>query len=318
MPPLPDVDEPEAFDRLLFQPGRWEDAIEAIRDRHGLTESFAQSTAGSTVVFLSARWCIKLHPPLPGFVASHHREVAALRCIHGRLPIATPELLSQGTLDDWNYFVSTRLPGRPIESVWDGLSAAERLELAGALGDATRALHRVAIGPVAKHSEPWAEFRRSARSRCLALERSKGLSRDRLTELERYLQRLDRIAEPSPSVSRPASLLHTEIGPSHVLVDEGHISGLIDFGDAMVGDPEYDLAPVGLFVTRGDAAAFRAFCLAYGLDAAALADPERPTRLLRHALLHRYGTLAWYLDTLAPPPGSLDDLAAHWFGVGEV
>jgi hygromycin-B 7''-O-kinase len=311
MPAAPDIDTLGAFHDALFRPGQWADAIATIRQRHGLTEPFSQSANGSTVVFLSPRRCIKLHPPFPGFIASHHREVAALRCLAGELPIATPQVLADGALGEWRYFVSTRLPGRPIDAVWDGLDQAARLDLATALGEAIRQLHRLGGEPVARVTEPWDAFRASQRARGLDLERSKGLAPDRVSELERYLLRLDRIAEPAS----PRGLLHTEIGPSHVLVDEGRITGLIDFGDTMVGDPEYDLAPVGMFVTRGDPAAFRAFCVAYGLDADALADPDRPARLLRHALLHRYATLAWYLDVLAPPSGSLDELATHWFGV---
>jgi hygromycin-B 7''-O-kinase len=195
--------------------------------------------------------------------------------------------------------------------VWDGLDRTVRVELATQLGEAIAALHRIRGEPVASVTDPWIMFRAQQRARCMDLERSKGLAPDRLAELERYLERLYRIDGPSPV---PA-LLHTEIGPSHVLVQAGRITGLIDFGDAMVGDPEYDLAPVGMFVTRGDRAAFRAFSEAYGDTGDTLLDPDRPARLLRHALLHRYGTLAWYLDVLTPPAGSLEDLATHWFGI---
>ncbi len=308
---MPVIGDAGEFARGLFDSGRWVDAIDAIRARHGLREAFVQSRLGSTVVFLSPRHCIKLFAPLPGFHASHLREVAALRCVAGRLPIATPEVCADDVLEGWTYYVATRLPGQPIDAVWDELDARARLRLAAALGEAIGQLHRVDGSPVAAVTEPWAEFRPAQRARCLDQERSKGLPADRLAELEVYLRRLDEIPEPSPL---PA-LLHTEIGPSHVLVDDGRLTGLIDFGDAMVGDPEYDLAPVGMFVTRGDAAAFRAFGEAYGSDADALRDPARPRRLLRHALLHRYATLAWYLDVLRPPAGSLDELAAFWFGV---
>ncbi len=304
---------PAEFSASLFLPGQWVDAIDAIRQRHGLTEQFSQSRDGSTVVFLSDQRCIKLHPPFPGFSASHRREVAALGCVAGALPIPTPELLAEGTLDDWGYFITTRLPGRPIDALWDDLGADVRIDLATQLGDSIRELHRLDGDPVARLTEEWGEFRAAQRVRCLDQERDGGLAAPRLTELEHYLDRIDQLPEPSPT---PA-ILHTEIGPSHVLVADGRITGLIDFGDAMVGDPEYDLAPVGMFVTRGDRAAFGAFCRAYGQDASALADPEREDRLLRHALLHRYGTLRWYLEVLDPPPLSLDALATHWFGVDE-
>lgn len=308
---LPHIDEAAAFDALLFRPEQWIDAIDAIRQRHGLTEPFSQSANGSTVVFLSERWCIKLCPPLPSYLDSHRREVVALEYIAGGLPICTPEVVAQGTLGDWRYFVSTRLRGRPIDALWDGLEPKDRRELATQLGEAIRELHRLEGGPVAHITEAWDEFRASQRARCLDPDKSEGLPPQRLSEVESYLRRLDGIREPSLA----PGLLHTELGPSHVLVEEGRITGLIDFGDTMVGDPEYDLAPVGLFVTRGDRAAFRAFCLAYGFVEDTLADPQRPARLLRHALLHRYGTLAWYLEVLTPPPGSLEDLATYWFGI---
>ena len=308
---LPDLEDPKAFYDLLFRPGQWDEAIAEIRRRHGLSGTFEQSTNGSTVVFLSEEHCIKLHPPFPGFTASHHREVAALECVASELPIPTPEVRGHGELAGWRYFVSTRLRGQAIDAVWNDLDAAVRLDLATQLGEAIAAMHQLAASRVAALTEPWAEFRPLQRGRCLDVEAEKGSMPDRLAELDRFLRRTDAIDAPKSM----SSLLHTEIGPSHVLVEDGRITGLIDFGDAMVGDPEYDLAPVGLFVTRGDRAAFRTFGLAYGLDAADLGDPNRPARLLRHAVLHRYATLAWYLDVLDPPPGSLEDLAEHWFGV---
>jgi hygromycin-B 7''-O-kinase len=208
--------------------------------------------------------------------------------------------------------VATRLPGRPIDAIWDELDADVRIRLATRLGTAIRELHRRPCDTLAQATEPWPQFRRTQRARCRQAEADKGLAPDWLAQVDRYWPRLDEI----PEATTMSSLLHTEIGPSHVLVDDHRITGLIDFGDARVGDPEYDLAPVGMFVTRGDAAAFRAFCVAYGLDAEHLADPDRPARLLRHALLHRYATLAWYLETLRPPAHSLDELAEYWFGVG--
>lgn len=311
---LPILQNPAHFSEQLFRPGQWLNAIDAIRQRHRLTEHFTQSRDGSTVVFLSEQRCVKLHPPFPEFVDSHQRESAALGSVSRKLPIATPELLAEGELEAWPYFITKRLPGHPIDVLWDRLDPGVRIDLAIQLGEATRELHRLDSEPVARITEPWKEFRTAQRACCLERERDGGLAPSRLDELERYLERVDQIAD----LSSTSAILHTELGPSHVLVEDGRITGLIDFGDAMVGDPEYDIAPVGMFVTRGDRAAFKAFCRAYGQDASALTDPNREARLLRHALLHRYGTLRWYLKVLNPPPGSLDALASYWFGVDEL
>ena len=314
---LPSVDDRADFAALRADAPTWLPAIEALRQRHDLDEDFAPSATGSVVVFLSPSWCIKLHPPLPNDLESCRLEVAVLRHLasaaEGRLPIPTPTVIASGAIEGWEYFVSTRLPGVAIDDVWSEVSGVERIELAGQLGAGIRAMHELALGPLAEFAHPWQAFVDEQRGRCLDRERDRGLDPALLGELEAYLQGGDGVAAPAFA----PSLLHTEIGPGHVLVADGRVTGLIDFGDAMIGDPDYDIAAVGLFVTRGDARAFRAFCDAYGWTDEQLRRPERSRRLLRHALLHRYGTLAWYLDALAPPAAPLVELAQLWFGVSD-
>jgi hygromycin-B 7''-O-kinase len=307
---LPEVEGAPAFYALLRRPGTWDEAIATIRDRHRLGGDFSQSDHGSTVVFLSERWCIKLHPPVADFPATERREAAALECVAGQMSIATPRIEARSELEGWPYIVMTRVRGVPIDMLWPELDTTARVALAAQLGAAIRSLHALDPAPLANVTEPWTKFRPAQRARCLDLERSEGLPASRIAEVDAYLRRFDSLDD----TGAPRVVLHTELGPNHVLIDGDRVSGLIDFADAMVGDPEYDFAPVGLFITRGDRVAFGALCRAYGFSADYLADPTRPHRLLRHALLHRYGTLSWFQDYLSPPDGSLYDLAEHWFG----
>jgi aminoglycoside phosphotransferase (APT) family kinase protein len=59
-------------------------------------------------------------------------------------------------------------------------------------------------------------------------------------KIERALQILidysDMYSDASPH------LLHGDFGPKHILVDEGHITGIIDFENAKSGDPMHDFA----------------------------------------------------------------------------
>lgn len=320
---LPEVVDATGFDQLLAEgraPGStmWRWATERICERHGLTghdpsDGFRPAATGSSAVLLSSAHCIKLHPPLAEYRSSCQTEVAALRRLAGALPIETPRVSAAAELEGWPYFVATRLPGVAVDELWADLDAASRCELAAALGRAIAAMHALSVESAALPDD-WGGFVATERARCVTRERQRGLDETRIAEVERFLAAGDHPDVPS----HRRALLHTEIGPGHVLVERAAgclPSGLIDFGEAMIGDPEYDLAAVGLFVTRGDRGAFRAFSRGYGLTPADLAEPLRPLRLLRHALLHRYGTLAWYLDRLKPPPGRLEDLADFWFGV---
>jgi aminoglycoside phosphotransferase (APT) family kinase protein len=38
------------------------------------------------------------------------------------------------------------------------------------------------------------------------------------------------------------TLLHADLGPEHLLVRNGHLAGVIDWGDARIGDPALDYA----------------------------------------------------------------------------
>lgn len=88
-----------------------------------------------------------------------------------------------------------------------------------------------------------------------------------------------------------------------------------DFEPAMVGDPEYDFASFGVFVSCGDGRFLRRALRAYGYGEDAL-DEALPRRLLAHAILHRYSNLRWYLERV-PAPGAttLDALAGRWWSL---
>ncbi len=72
--------------------------------------------------FPNATTVVKLGPPCwPGEMA---REVAALRFVAGRLPVATPTLVANGTLDGWDYLVQQKLPGSNLWQLWPQLDSA--------------------------------------------------------------------------------------------------------------------------------------------------------------------------------------------------
>ncbi len=49
-------------------------------------------------------------------------------------------------------------------------------------------------------------------------------------------------AVAAPSWDRPPVWLHGDLHPANILVHEGRISGVIDFGDVTSGDPATDLS----------------------------------------------------------------------------
>lgn len=272
--------------RVLNRPGRW--------------TLFAR---GSCLVGGSDEEVLKVFAP----VDTHHADVeaAALEALEGRLPVETPTLLERGLHRGWPYLRMRRLPGEEAAECFDDVSSKAQRELALGLGETLAELHALTPPPVIPRLD-WTQFVDTQRRSAAARHRRKGCPEPWVEALEPWL-------EGVVLQDRPRAWLHTEVMLEHLLVsrDGGHWSGVFDFEPSWVAPLEYELASVGLFVSRGDGVLFRA--VREGLGWAP--DPERPRRCLAHALLHRYADLGWYLRRLGPPERvNLDALAEAWFG----
>lgn len=129
-------------------------------------------------------------------------------------------------------------------------SRAGHPELAAEIGALLSRLHRIdpsRVPPTPENweREPWGELRAE-------LAAVAGLARpllgpDLLPKAEPYLA--GHVIEPPQD--GPLRFIHNDICPDHVIVDPdtGRLNGLIDFGDAMIGDPVLDF--VGLIGIDG-------------------------------------------------------------------
>ena len=65
-------------------------------------------------------------------------------------------------------------------------------------------------------------------------------------------QRFARFIEGGGSRGVPRVLVHADLGCAHILAgDAGHLAGIIDWGDALIADPAYDLAALLAECPRG-------------------------------------------------------------------
>ncbi|MBB1252255.1 phosphotransferase family protein [Streptomyces alkaliterrae] len=251
---------------------------------------------------------LKLYPP--PYVDELRVESAALRALHGRLPVAVPEVRAAEVVEGWGVLLMDRLPGESLARAWPGLSAAERRRVVEFLGRALAATHAVPppddLGPA-----DWATFVKDQAAGCVARQRELGTPAAWLRQIPDFLAAVELPAGPTV-------FLHTEFMPVHVHGRrEGErwtVTGLLDFEPSMRGAREYDLVAVGLFVTRGDAGLLHAFLTAYGLEEREIAAIPRVA--MAYTLLHRHCHLPWFSREI--PPGdatTFDELAHRWFGV---
>lgn len=309
---LPAATTEEAFAKVGRDEAALRPGLERLSTRLGVDPAgLTRYAAGSRPVYASGDLVLKLFPPVVGW-PDYRIEAEVLAAVRGALPTPTPRVHAAGEQDRWGYILMSRLPGVPLDGVWDQIPVDDRDRLAGDLGETIAALHGVPPPEIAGWwPDDWPAFVARQHERIVGEQLGLGLPSAWADQIPGFL---DEVALPV----RPPVLLHTEVIREHLLVTESpggawRLSGLIDFEPAMRGDREYEWAAVGVFVAEGDGAFLRRTLTAYGYPRDRL-DCTLRRRLLAWLLLHRYSNLAWYLSRMPEPDRpTLDSLGDRWF-----
>jgi len=180
------------------------------------------------------------------------------------LGIPVPEILlidCLRTLVPQAYSISRRLPGTTISAAWDGLSAAQQVAIYAELGDILGRMHaltfeqygdlceidgHIQVGPARELSDEtgpffgpfatWLEMHSAIVDRHLRF-----LGRTMFADLVDPIRRW--FDDHSNLIDYPITprLLHMDLHCGNVLVEDGHISGILDVEESLVGHNEYDL-----------------------------------------------------------------------------
>jgi len=317
MPPsaplLPRPTDLESYARVRGDPAVWLPALAVICERHGIdgADLYAERT-GTNIVFRAGDgpW-IKLFPPL--WPEDFVRERVGLEAVTGTEGLAVPQLLHEGELEGWHYVVISNVPGRALGEIWIDLEDRQRIELAEQLGALIARLHAIDVAGCAPISADWSAFVTRRVAAVVPRNERAGANSAWLTELGVFA------TESAPLVSGPIEpvFLHADLTDEHVFVTEcggrWQISGLIDFGDAMIGDPLYEFAAPTAFLCQRRPTAQRALLRGYGF-ADAEVDDLLIGRLRAWTILHRFSKVSEILPFCPQPrPKNLDEfLDALW------
>ena len=221
-------------------------------------------------------------------------ERTSLPAVEGRLGVATPSVVAEGEFEGWPVLVTTRLPGADLGGRIAAVPAADRAGIAAAAGTALARMH--ALPPERFRGLPVhdAGFERARREAAPAAQAAWGLPAPLVEELRA------RLAAQPPLVAAGAAPVpvHADLHHENVVAEERdgrwRATGVIDFGDAALGPPEFDLSTPALFLGRGDPAALDALFAAYGIPGAR-GDPAFRRRLLLWMFLHPFGNMSRFL-----------------------
>jgi aminoglycoside 2''-phosphotransferase len=176
------------------------------------------------------------------------RELALLPMLAPALPVAIPAVEHVGRRGDELAFAAyRRLPGEPLTAErFASLEAGAQEQALARVVDLLRVLHGFPV-PDAVRAGVQPEVLKGAyhaAQRALPRDVERVLGH---ADAARLADAFDRYERDCPVSERPAVVLHADIKPAHLLIDGGRVSGLVDWGDVCLGDPDFDVAVIAMF-----------------------------------------------------------------------
>lgn len=268
----------------------WRPYIEEVLKAHEMSVEpiLAIEDDGTNANFwFGSNKVIKIFTPFCHGRESKGMEAATLRCLADS-NIPSPRLIARGELmpldDDWKwpYVIIDRLPGQTLASLWPEMPHEQRMGFAFQIGDLLRRLHKVV--PTSELSTTFQANWPKGFSDFLVRQHQLVSAKSELAVIPIYEEILR--LSPKTLMSGWGSILHGDLDGSHILVSNGQISGVIDFGDTKIGDPLYDFVSVHLDLFDHDPRLFAEMLRGYNLDHRKERDFH--SRLTAYAILHEW------------------------------
>ena len=286
---------PKAFTRLEFDalqgsPDRWLPAAGEICRLHGLdSEDLSAFADGSNLVcHQGTSHVVKTFPPFQRH--QWEAECIGLAEVLGRLKVHTPEILARGEYEDWTYLILSFITGEPLSQVWPRLQQDDKIQIMKEIGTLIESVHSLSLSrETLQLQPPWPDFLEAQIRLCESRHKRNQLPEHLLAELPSFLESNRSLLSDHTS----PVLLTGEYTPGNILLKRSQgnwfVSGLIDFGDCMIGDRDYDLLGPSTFLCAGDPSLVQSLFQSYGRI-----NPLKPplrNRLMALLLLHRYSCL---------------------------
>jgi hygromycin-B 7''-O-kinase len=318
MPPLlPVITTWAEWGRMFTNVAQWTSAVREICRRHNLPVQHVEAGyPGTHAVFVVDKtYVVKIYTPLSPEDFDLECELYTLLGPNPRLRV--PQLLAQGILEDqirWPYIITAFKPGVPIREVRARIPHRNLLRIAAELGEIVRELHRVPVASLtslAHTHASWQQFVRQRQTEVAEAAQWAGiLPEPVIAEIPGFLA-----SALSGGEEASLALLNGDLTEDHILLEQRdgrwRISGLIDFGDALVGSRDYEWIALWFSALDRDYEELTAFMTAY--DPHLKLNDAFFTRAMAFTFLHEFGPdiLALTLKALGQPQiESLQELQA--------
>ncbi len=242
----------------------------------------------------------------PAAERQFHVERAVLGTLEDHPVIPAPRILAGGEREQAPpYLVLAPIQGETAEDVWDDLIRSEQLEIARRLGKITAAIHRLALEDLAAVERKLGGREEHVIQPLIGRRQAEIEAADRLSvrqrdELLGFLHE-----EARQHLDASLKVTHFDMAHNHLYLapraGAWEVTGVIDWAEAVLGPPEWDVVYLWHWTFTSDPEAMRE-CLGTFLDGQA--QPERFARRCMAALFYTYSMHLLWPDFAAQQDGS--------------
>ena len=212
----------------------WWPQIIKVLTRHQLADaaSRAKATCGfnpTYPVFLIGDLVVKFFGHRHSWQNAFHTETAAHESLLKDHSIVAPRLLAKGelmanTANSWPYIISSKVPGKSWLDT--DLTDDEKNNVAAEIGQQLQKIHTLPIDCRLEHDQTWAKLNFRA-----AAEKSI-LPKHLISQVDSFIAKIDKFDRV---------FVNGDMVGTHVFIENGQLTGIIDWGDATVADRHYEL-----------------------------------------------------------------------------
>jgi hygromycin-B 7''-O-kinase len=287
------LETPEGYRRFFMDGTLWRPFVERVCRRHDLScRSIRPGLAGTFPTFIvDEHVVVKFFGQSFKGMRNWQVEKEAAQLMESNPEIPTAHVLASGRPEHatgWRYLVFDYLPGISLGEVYQEVSRTDKLALARWLGASLPQIHTVKVS--AKTALPrltqrmlnaWAARRRG--------EGWPGWPPHLACQVDNYLA-----AGGEAMTGLPLHFIHADLTRDHLIGSwkkrTWRVLGIIDFGDAMLGNLYYELAVLHLDLFACDRHMLAAFLQAYPLAAEERRGFIR--KVMSVTLMHQFDLIA--------------------------
>ena len=296
--PLNQLHHIEGYRQYFTDATYWQPYIQVVSQKEGFScMQIELGVPGCMPTFmLDRRWVIKFFGQLFDGPESFHVEKAINQVLTAEGNFPAPKLLGAGELFPesatwpWPYLIFEFWPQMSIGVLRDQVSEADKVRIAQEMGQLVRQLHDIPYPQSQAPLPSYADFLRHQYANCLKFQQEEDIiPAHLLAQLKDYLLPLDDLLQQA----QPVHLIHADLTADHLfgeMVDGAwQTRGLIDFGDAMLGDLGYELIALYLDLFGRDKNLLAIFLKAYGVEETFMKNFAH--KMMTLTLLHRFNVL---------------------------